>query len=125
VVTTDLGEGDWDNPPFTFTHIDSITNEVDEIDIGDELQPLIAGYPQLKANRYISHTPEVGFGLLPDDESEPLYLLLHGPQPVVGLRYPAGGPASFVFLDFQLHWCDGLGTAGQLLEHIITSEFGP
>lgn len=123
MITTDLGEGDWDNPPFTFAHIDSITNEVDEIDIGDELQPLVDGYPLVEANRYISHTPEVGFGLMPDDESEALYLLLHDPNPVVGLRYPSGGPASLIFLDFQLHWTDGLGTAGDLLEHILTVEF--
>lgn len=123
IITTDLGEGDWDNPPFTFAHIDSITNEVDEIDIGDELQAVIEGYPDLKANRYISHTPEVGFGFAPDEEAEPLYRLLHEPNPIVGLRYPTGGPASLIFLDFQLHWCNGLGTAGDLLDHILTVEF--
>jgi hypothetical protein len=124
VVTTDLGEGSYDNPPYTFAHIDSITNEVDEIDIGDEIEPIIAGYPLLKADRYISHTPEVGFGFLPDEESEPVYRLLHGSEPVVALRYPTGGPGSLIFLDFQLHWCNGLGTAGECLEHILTTEFG-
>ncbi len=123
IITTDLGEGDWDNPPFTFAHIDSITNEVDEIDIGDELEPLLTGYPRLKAHRYISHTTEVGFGFVPDEEAEPLYILLHEPNPVVGLRYPAGGPASLIFLDFQLHWANALGTAGDLLEYILTVEF--
>ena len=125
MITTDLGEGDYDNPPFTFAHIDSITNEVDEIDIGDTIEALFPGegYPDLEANRYISHTTEMGFGLIPDEESEPLYRLLHGTEPVVGLRYPAGGPASLIFLDFQLHWCNGLGTAGELLEHILTAEF--
>jgi hypothetical protein len=83
---------------------------------------MIEGYPDLKATYYISHTPEVGFGFAPDDEAEPLYLLLHEPNPVVGLRYPTGGPASLIFLDFQLHWCDGMGTAGELLEHIL-AEF--
>jgi len=120
IITTDLGEGDWDNPPFTFAHIDSITNEVDEIDIGDIIQAAIGGYPDVKAHRYISHTPEVGFGFIPDEEAEPLYILLHQPNPVVGLRYPNGGPASLIFLDFQLHWCDGMGTAATLLEHILT-----
>jgi hypothetical protein len=123
IVTTDLGEGDYDSPPFTFAHIDSITNEVDEIDIGDELQAVIEGYPDLKANRYISHTTEVGFGFLPDENAEPLYILLHEPDPIVGLRYPTGGPASLIFLDFQLHWANGLGTAGDLLEHILNVEF--
>jgi len=126
MITTDLGEGDYDNPPFTFAHIDSITNEVDEIDIGDTIAALFPdeGYPDIEANRYISHTTEVGFGFIPDEEAEPLYRLLHGTEPVVGLRYPAGEPASLIFLDLQLHWCDGLGTAGDLLEHILTMEFG-
>jgi hypothetical protein len=126
MITTDLGEGDYDNPPFTFAHIDSITNEVDEIDIGDRIEALFPGegYPDLEANWYISHTTEQGFGLIPDEESEPLYRLIHGSNPVVGLRYPAGQPASLIFLDLQLHWCDGMGTAGELLEHILTAEFG-
>jgi hypothetical protein len=125
MITTDLGEGDWDNPPFTFAHIDSITNEVDEIDKGDTLQALFPqeGYPDLKATRYISHTTEMGFGLIPDEEAEPLYRLIHGSEPIVGLRYPVGEPASLIFLDFQLHQCNGLGTAGDLLEHILTAEF--
>lgn len=122
IITTDLGEGDYDNPPFTFAHIDSITNQVDEIDIGDTLQAVIEGYPDLQAHRYISHTPEVGFGFTPDDEAEPLYILLHEPNPVVGLRYPSGGPASLIFLDFQLHWCNDMETAGELLEHML-AEF--
>jgi len=125
MITTDLGEGDYDNPPFTFAHIDSITSEVDEIDIGDTIAALFPeeGYPDIKANRYISHTTEVGFGFIPDEEAEPLYRLLHGTEPVVGLRYPVGEPASLVFLDLQLHWCNGLSTAGDLLEHILTVEF--
>jgi len=120
IITTDLGEGDWDSPPFSFAHIDSITNEVDEIDIGDTLQATIEGYPDLKATEFIWHTSEVDIGFVPDEEAEPLYLLLHEPNPVVGLRYPIGGPASLIFLDFQLHWTNGMGTAGELLEHILT-----
>jgi hypothetical protein len=124
VFSTDLGEGsNYDDPPFGFSHIDSVTNQVNRISINNIIESQIAPFPDLKATAFIPHLDAWGFGFIPDSLSDTLYILIKAPDPCVGLRYPAGGPARLIFCDFPLHKCDGLGTAGTLLDYVLNTEF--
>jgi hypothetical protein len=124
VFSTDLGEGDnYDDPPFEFSHIDSVTNEVNRISNNNIIESQIAPFPDLQATAFIPHLDETGFGFIPDSLSEPLYILIKETNPIVGLRYPTGGPAKLIFCDFPLHKCDGQNTAGELLGYILYTEF--
>jgi hypothetical protein len=115
VFSTDLGEGaNYDDPPFEFSHIDSVTNQVNRISNNNIIESQIEPFPDLNAT---------GFGFIPDDLSDTLYILIKDPDPCVGLRYPAGGPASLIFCDFPLHRVDGLHTAGELLNYVLFTEF--
>ena len=124
VFSTDLGEGDnYDDPPFEFSHIDSVTDQVNRISNNNMIESQITPFPDLKATAFIPHLDGTGFGFIPDELSDTLYILIKDPDPCVGLRYPSGGPAQLIFCDFPLHQVDGLNTAGDLLNYILFTEF--
>ena len=124
VFSSDLGEGsNYDDPPFEFSHIDSVTNAVNRISTNNIIESQIVPFPDLKATAFIPHLDAYGFGFIPDSLSDTLYILIKTPDPCVGLRYPAGGPARLIFCDFPLHKCDGLGTAGPMLDYVLNTEF--
>lgn len=124
VFSTDLGEGaNYDDPPFEFSHIDSVTNQVNRISSGNLLESQIAPFPDLQATAFIPHLDGTGFGFMPDSLSDTLYILIKESNPCVGLRYPAGGPGRLIFCDFPLHRVDGLSSAGQFLDYVLFTEF--
>ena len=124
VFSSDLGEGDnYDDPPFDFSHIDSVTNQVNRISNNNVIESQITSFPDLKATAFIPHLDATGFGFIPDELSDTLYILIKESNPCVGLRYPAGGPARLIFCDFPLHKVDGYGTAGDLLNYVLFTEF--
>ena len=117
VASMDLGEGYTNNPPFTFTHIDTMLNDRRRISASYDLNPLWAGMPVLRPTSIFSNTEDAHFGFLPDSNCAVIYdQEAYGTNPQVNLavRYPdTGRPHLFAF-QLPLHLCDEYGNLDSL-----------
>jgi len=109
VVSLDLGEGYTNNPPFAFTHIDTMLNNRQRISANYDLNPYAADFPVLRPSSIITNTEDAWFGFETAEDCSVLYdQEAYGSNPQVNLavRYPAEGRPQLFAYQLPLHYCD-------------------
>jgi hypothetical protein len=122
---------------YDYLHLDGCEVQNFRVNAGSylDIQAQVEDYPDLLRDGEITLV-ELD-ALDPRSTAEPLYAFPYGTytggapptwvgQPIVGIRYPAGGPASMVFFSIPLELCDTSpnGQDGAEMMERIMSEFG-
>ena len=132
ISTSDLGEGNnYDNPPFYFLGIDSVSYDIWRFWPGDSLAAQVAGYPNLKLAGLgaITHLENPrGFGFRAADSTEVIYkgYSLYSPgEPVLGIRWPASDNPHLLFIDMYLYRANGKGNMVEFFDLVLNGQFEP
>lgn len=122
VASLDLGEGYTNNPPFAFTHIDTMLNDRRRISSNYPLNPQLDGFPLLNPSTIFSNTEDAWFGFLPDSNCAVLYdqeAYSNFPQVNLAVRYPdVGRPRLFAY-QLPLHYCDANSNLDSLFTRMM------
>ena len=121
VISLDLAEG-YLNPPFEFTHIDTLLNNRQRISPSYDINPYFTGFPSLRPSTFITNSEDAMFGFETEDDCAVLYdQEAYGSNPQVNLavRYPdVGRPELFAF-QLPLHLCDEYGNLDSLFTRMF------
>jgi hypothetical protein len=122
VASMDLGEGYTNNPPFEFTHIDTMLNDRRRISSNYNLNPFFEGFPLLNPTSIFSNTEDAWFGFLPDSNCAVLYdqeAYSSNPQVNLAVRYPDEGRPQLFAFQLPLHYCDEFGNMDSLFTRMM------
>lgn len=117
---------------FSFIPSDSmITWDLQRIFGNTQLTSAVGDYPSLKVGTSVVSLADAmtaGPGaetlfILPDGSYIPAIQQITGDLPF-GIRYPAGGPGSMIYLPAPLHFFDGDGNGAEFLRIILQDDFG-
>ena len=132
ISTSDLGEGNgYDNPPFYFLGIDSVSYDIWRFWPGDSLVAQTGDYPDLKLGGLgtITHLQDpYGFGFQAADTVEVIYkgISQYTPgDPNLGLRWPANDNPNLIFIDMYLYRADGYGNIVDFFDFVLNEQFSP
>lgn len=130
ITTSDLGSGNnYDNPPFTFLGIDSVTYDIWRFWPGDSLVAQVNDYQNLRLSGLgaITHleTPK-GFGFAPADSVEVVYkgYSAYTPgDPILGIRWPMNDSPTLLFIDMYLYRANGNANLENFFDFILNDQF--
>jgi hypothetical protein len=130
-TTSDIGEGNnYDDPPFAFLGIDSVTYDIWRFWPGDSLVAQNGGFPNLKLSGVgaIMHlSSPKGFGFVPADTVEVIYRgysAYTAGDPILGIRWPAGGlNCNLIFIDMYLYRANGYGNLSEFFDYVLNQQF--
>lgn len=132
ISTSDLGEGNgYDNPPFQFLGIDSVSYDIWRFWPGDSLVAQIGNYPDLKLSGLgaITHLENpYGFGFMPADTVEVIYkgYSQYTPgDPNLALRWPANDNPNLIYVDMYLYRANGYGNIIDFFDFVLNEQFEP
>jgi hypothetical protein len=122
VNSFDLGESYSNNPPFAFTHIDTMLSNRVRISPNYDINPLRSGFPVLRSELLIPGSTDADYGFLPDSNCAVLYdqeAYASNPQVNLAVRYPDEGRPQLFAFQLPLHLCDDYANMDSLFTRML------